>query len=75
MRGVLSAVAVGKSRTTGALVLDPAPETDEYDRLGCFAFIFTEGLDGQVVWADWHGGSFEEVEVIILRVIDWGPLT
>jgi len=67
MRGVICAIAVGKLRGTGTIQLDPEPETSDCERIGCFAFLFTEGLPGQVVWADWHG-AFNEDEYV--KVVD-----
>jgi len=65
MRGTLCAVIVGKQKNSDELVLDPEGEVE---KKGCFAFLFgaavgAEGLNGEVVWADW-AGTFQEDEYV-----------
>jgi ribonuclease PH len=69
MRGVLVAVAVGRSKIGGQLILDPEEGTCE--RAGCFGFVINESeKDGDVVWAEWNG-AFDEDEVGVCLVLDW----
>ncbi|KAJ7053180.1 hypothetical protein C8F01DRAFT_1235920 [Mycena amicta] len=67
MRGVVCAVAVGRTKT-GALLVDP--DEDEESSLnanGCFAFAFGHGpADARCVWTNWRtfgGTTFGEDEL------------
>lgn len=80
MRGVVCAIAVGRLKGTGALVVDPSEE-EELDATGCFAFMFADSAGGEktsgsesipgceCVWTDWKsldagGGGFQEEELV-----------
>ncbi|KAF9513752.1 hypothetical protein BS47DRAFT_1343748 [Hydnum rufescens UP504] len=60
MRGVVCAVAVGKERITGNLVLDPDPLRMDQESIGCFGFLFSESNEPQAVWTDWTGRFGQE---------------
>ena len=72
MRGVITAVAIGRL-PDGTLVVDP--DEDEEERLGgggCFAFIFADGLDktnADCVWSGWKSmsGTHDESELFSAR--------
>ncbi|KAF7318481.1 Exosome component Rrp46 [Mycena chlorophos] len=56
MRGVVCAVAVGRSKD-GTMFLDP-DEADVLDASGCFAFMFERGEDdARCVWSSWRATS------------------
>lgn len=77
MRGVVCAIAVGRLKGSGALVVDPSEE-EQLDATGCFAFMFADSASGEktsesipgceCVWTDWKsvdgGGGFEEEELV-----------
>ncbi len=67
MRGVVTAVAISKT-AKDALVVDPSDEELETSKaIGCFAFMFSDGLKNDrcdCVWMSWRslsGGSDEKV--------------
>ncbi|KAJ7051760.1 exosome component Rrp46 [Mycena amicta] len=67
MRGVVCAVAVGRTNT-GALLVDPSEdEESSLDASGCFAFAFGRGAaDTRCVWTNWRifgGTTFAEDEL------------
>ncbi|KAG6873129.1 hypothetical protein C0995_002503 [Termitomyces sp. Mi166 len=56
MRGVTCAVAVGRRKDTGALVVDPDEGDGVLDADGCFAFMFTrngQDVQARCVWTNW----------------------
>ncbi|KAF8058665.1 hypothetical protein FPV67DRAFT_512728 [Lyophyllum atratum] len=66
MRGVVCAVAVGRRRSSGDLVVDPDEGDGALDAEGCFAYMFTRDAGGDVrgkcVWTNWRAvrGAFDE---------------
>ncbi len=59
MCGVACAVAIGRRRTNGTLEIDPDPMDEECECIGCFAFIYRQGNEGEIAWVDWQseGGA------------------
>ncbi|KAG6883109.1 hypothetical protein C0993_007777 [Termitomyces sp. T159_Od127] len=56
MRGVTCAVAVGRRKDTGTLVVDPDDGDGALDADGCFAFMFTRNgndVQSRCVWTNW----------------------
>jgi exosome complex component RRP46 len=72
MRGVVTAVAIGRLRD-GTLVVDPDEEEEEsLGGGGCFAFMFADGLDktrSDCVWSGWRSmsGTYDESEFFSAR--------
>jgi exosome complex component RRP46 len=72
MRGVVTAVAIGRL-PDGTLVVDPDEEEEEsLGGGGCFAFMFADGLDktnSDCVWSGWKSlsGTYDESELFSAR--------
>jgi len=76
MRGVVSAVAIGRL-PDGTLVVDPDEEEEEsLQGGGCFAFMFAAADDGGIkktnsdcVWSGWRSvsGTYDESELFSAR--------
>jgi len=72
MRGVVTAVAIGRL-SDGTLVVDPDDgEEESLGGGGCFAFMFTNGLDktnSNCVWSGWKStsGTYDESEFFNAR--------
>ncbi|KAG6878864.1 hypothetical protein C0992_007069 [Termitomyces sp. T32_za158] len=63
MRGVICAVAVGRRKDTGTLVVDPDEGDGTLDAEGCFAFMFTRNgndVQSQCVWTNWKQSTGDE---------------
>ena len=61
MCGVVCAIAVGRRRTNGMLEIDPDPMDEECECVGCFAFMYRQGDEGEIAWVDWH--SYGDTDV------------
>jgi len=57
MCGVACAIAIGRRQSSGTLEIDPDPLDEECECIGCFAFIYRQGNEGEIAWVDWHGES------------------
>ncbi|RXW20870.1 hypothetical protein EST38_g4986 [Candolleomyces aberdarensis] len=76
MRGVVCAIAVGRTRN-GDLVVDPDEKTaGEVTQGGCFAFMVADGAglesNSTTVWTNWRSqelGTFDEDELIEAREV------
>ena len=72
MRGVVTAVAIGRL-PDGTLVVDPDEEEEEsLGGGGCFAFMFADGLDKSnldCLWSGWKSmsGTYDESEFFSAR--------
>ena len=72
MRGVVTAVAIGRLRD-GTLVVDPDEEEESsLGGGGCFAFMFADGLgetNSDCVWSGWKSlsGTYNESEFFSAR--------
>ena len=72
MRGVVTAVAIGRL-SDGTLVVDPDEEEESsLGGGGCFAFMFLDGLDktnSDCVWSGWKStsGTYDESEIFSAR--------
>ncbi|KAG5349561.1 hypothetical protein C0989_003115 [Termitomyces sp. Mn162] len=63
MRGVICAVAVGRRKDTGAMVVDPDQGDGILDADGCFAFMFTrhdKDVQAGCVWTNWKQSTGDE---------------
>jgi exosome complex component RRP46 len=70
MKGVVCAVAVGRRKVDGVVVVDPEDE-EELTASGCFAYLLGSGVD-PVVCMNWKavgGGTFDEEGLGQARVL------
>ncbi|KAJ3508139.1 hypothetical protein NMY22_g16709 [Coprinellus aureogranulatus] len=76
MRGVVCAIAIGKT-ASGELLVDPEDsKTAELVQGGCFGFMVADGAglesNSTSVWTNWRtlqGGTFSEEEVVEAREV------
>ena len=69
MRGVVTAVAIGRL-ADGTLVVDPDEEEEEsLGGGGCFAFMFADETNSDCVWSGWKSmsGTYDESELFSAR--------
>ncbi|KAF8328164.1 uncharacterized protein EI90DRAFT_3065775 [Cantharellus anzutake] len=49
---MVCAVGIGRKRTTGALEVDPDPVDERCESIGCFAFVYRQGNEGDIAWVE-----------------------